>query len=59
MPATSRAQRRAMAIAEHHPDQLYARNAGMKTMSLKQLADFSSTKERGLPLHAAPKRRGK
>ena len=48
MPSTSKAQRRAMAIAEHEPDKLYARNKAMKKMSRKQLHDFASTKEKGL-----------
>lgn len=49
MPAKSQAQRKAMAIAEHHPDELYERNAGMKKMSKGSLHDFASTKEKGLP----------
>lgn len=38
-----------MAIAEHHPDQLYGRNQGLLQMSQSQLHDFASTKEKGLP----------
>ena len=49
MPAKSKAQRRAMAIAEHHPDKLYKRNKGLKKMSKKQLSEFASTKEKKLP----------
>jgi hypothetical protein len=49
MPARSKAQRIAMAIAEHHPDQLYARNKGLTQMSQSQLHDFAATKEKGLP----------
>ena len=49
MPAVSQAQQRAMAIAEHAPEKLYARNAGLKWMSLKQLHDFASTSRKGLP----------
>jgi len=48
MPAKSKAQRRAMAIAEHHPEKLYKRNKGMKKMSKSQLSDFASTKEKKL-----------
>jgi len=60
MPATSKAMRRAMAIAEHHPEQLHARNRGMLKMTQSQLHDFASTSERGLPKHAgARKRTGK
>jgi len=49
MPAKSKKQRRAMAIAEHHPEKLYKRNKGLKKMSKSQLSDFASTKEKGLP----------
>jgi hypothetical protein len=49
MPAKSKKQRIAMAIAEHAPDKLYARNKGMKKMSKGQLHDFASTSEKGLP----------
>ena len=51
MPAKSKAQREAMAIAEHEPEKLYKRNKGLKKMSKSQLHDFSSTKEKGLPSH--------
>ena len=49
MPATSTAQRRLMAIAEHHPDQLYAANRGVLKMSHQQLHDFAAVKEKGMP----------
>jgi len=49
MPAKSKAQRQAMAIAEHHPEKLYARNKGLKEMSKEQLHEFAATKEKGLP----------
>ena len=49
MPAKSKAQRQAMAIAEHHPEKLYARNKGLKEMSKEQLHEFATTKEKGLP----------
>lgn len=49
MPAVSKKQRRAMAIAEHHPGKLYKRNRGLKKMSKGDLHDFASTKEKGLP----------
>lgn len=51
MPAVSRAQQIAMAIAEHNPSKLSPRNAGLKSMSLKQLHDFASTPRKGLPAH--------
>lgn len=52
MPAVSKRQQRAMAIAEHAPERLYARNAGLKQMTLKQLHDFASTPRKGLPAKA-------
>lgn len=55
MPATSEAQRRAMAIAEHHPGQLYGRNRGLLKMTHSQLHDFASTKETNLPHYVESK----
>lgn len=49
MPAKSKAQRRAMAIAEHHPEELYKRNKGLKKMTRTQLHEFAETKEKKLP----------
>ena len=49
MPAVSKKQRRAMAIAEHHPSKLYKKNKGLKKMSKGELHDFATTKEKGLP----------
>jgi len=49
MPAKSKAQQIAMAIAEHNPSKLYARNKGLTKMSHKQLHDFAATKRKGLP----------
>lgn len=57
MPAKSKAQRIAMAIAEHNPGQLYARNKGMLSMSHEDLHDFASTSEKGLPERAESKGR--
>jgi len=48
MPAKSKKQRRAMAIAKHHPEKLYKRNKDMKKMSKKQLHEFATTKEKRL-----------
>ena len=59
MPAKSKAQRKAMAIAEHHPDQLYARNRGLTEMSQGQLHDFASTSEKKLPAKVKAKRAAK
>lgn len=60
MPARSKKQRKAMAIAEHHPDELYPENKGMADMSHGQLHDFASTKETKLPMRTSKhhKRRG-
>lgn len=49
MPAVSKSQRKAMAIAENAPEKLYKKNKGLLKMSKKQLHDFASTKEKGLP----------
>ena len=49
MPAVSEAQRRAIAIAEHHPEKLFKRNRSLLGMSKSQLHDFASTKEKNLP----------
>lgn len=49
MPAVSKAQRRAMAIAAHDPDSLYARNSGLLGMSREELSHYSGTAEKGLP----------
>lgn len=55
MPSKSKAMQKAAAIAEHHPDQLYARNAGLAKMSHSQLHDFAATKTKGLPEHVKHK----
>lgn len=49
MPAKSKAQRELMAIAEHHPSEVSAKNRGVLKMSHQQLHDFASTKEKSLP----------
>jgi len=51
MPAKSKAQREAMAIAEHHPEELNAKNKGLAKMTHKELHEFASTKEKHLPEH--------
>ena len=50
MPATSKKQRRMMAIAEHRPEMLYERNKDAKEMSKEEMHKFASTKEASLPL---------
>jgi hypothetical protein len=52
MPAVSKAQQQAMAIAEHEPEKLYAENKGLLKMSHKQLHDFASTPRKHLPTYA-------
>lgn len=59
MPAESKAQRIATAIAEHHPEELNPENKGLAKMSHKDLHDFASTSEKGLPYHVARKARKK
>jgi hypothetical protein len=41
MPSVSDKQRKMMAIAEHEPDKLYAKNKGVLKMSHQQLHDFA------------------
>ena len=54
-PARSKKQRRAMAIAENAPNELYAKNKDLLKMSKKQRHDFASTKEKGLPVKVKSK----
>jgi len=49
MPAVSKSQGIAMAIAEHHPEKLYKRNRGLLKMTNSQLSDYASTPRKGLP----------
>lgn len=56
MPAVSQKQRTAIAIAEHAPDKLYARNRGLLGMTHEQQHDFAATPEKGLP-KVEPKRK--
>ena len=55
MPATSKKQQMAMAIAEHSPGKLYGKNKGLLKMSRSQLHDFASTKRSSLPMRAKPR----
>lgn len=54
MPAVSKNQRIAMAIAEHHPEDLNEKNKGLADMTHKQLHEFAATSEKGLPEHVKP-----
>lgn len=49
MPATSQAQQRLMAMAEHNPSKVSAKNRGVLKMSHQQLHDFAATKRSTLP----------
>ena len=51
MPALSKAQRRLMAIAAHHPEQVSAKNRGVLNLSLDQLAHYARTPEKRLHKH--------
>jgi len=55
MPAESKAQQIAMAIAEHNPSKLYKRNRGLLNMPKAQLRDYSTTKQKGLPYRVVSK----
>jgi len=57
MPATSQKQQRAMAIAEHHPEELHEKNRGLLKMSPAQLHEFASTPRHGLPMRATGRAR--
>lgn len=45
-----------MAIAEHSPGKLYAKNKGLLKMSNNQLHDFAATKRKGLPQYTGKKK---
>jgi hypothetical protein len=49
MPSESKAQQKAMAIAEHDPSKLYKKNRALLRMTHEQLHDFASTPEKDLP----------
>ena len=59
MPAVSKAQRKAAAIAEHHPEQLHAANRGLLMMNLSDLAKLAGTRERGLPVRAKKRKKAR
>ena len=44
MPASSEKQRKAMAIAKHHPTKLHKKNRGMLKMSKTKLGHFARKK---------------
>lgn len=57
MPSTSKAQRRLIGLAEHHPDKVYPENRSILGMRKSDMHDFASTRESGLPEHAPKKKR--
>ena len=57
MPAVSKKQQIAMAIAEHEPSKLNSSNRDLLQMSHQQLHDFAATPRKGLPEAATPKKR--
>jgi hypothetical protein len=61
VPATSIKQRRMFAIAEHHPEKLYAKNKGVLGMKKSQMHDFAAVSETDLPekVEKVKKLRGK
>jgi hypothetical protein len=52
MPAKSKAQQQAMAIALHAPEKLHRRNRSLLRMKKSDLRDFASTKRGSLPKFA-------
>jgi hypothetical protein len=56
MPARSKAQQMATAIAEHNPSELYSRNKAMLGMTHEQLHDFAATKRKKLPARVKQKK---
>jgi len=57
MPAKSKAQQEAMAIAEHEPEKLSAKNKGLLKMSKSKLSEFASTSRKNLPAKVSTKRK--
>jgi hypothetical protein len=57
MPAKSKKQQIAMAIAEHSPGELFERNKSMLSMTHQQLHDFAATPRKGLPVTAKKKKK--
>ena len=57
MPARSKAQQEAFAIAEHSPGKLSARNKGLLKMPKSKLSEFASTSRKGLPAKVSTKRK--
>lgn len=47
-----------MAIAKNEPDKLYKKNKGVAKMTKKQLGEYASTKEKGLPKRVKKRKKG-
>lgn len=58
MPSVSEKQRKMMAIAEHAPGKLFARNKGALTMSHGQLHDFAVKPKSYMPKGATMSPKG-
>lgn len=58
MPAVSKNQQIAMAIAEHDPEKLNPENRGLLKMKRSDLHDFASTPRKGLPKKVSKRRHG-
>lgn len=62
MPAKSKAQRRMMALVEHHPEMLYKKNKSAMnrffgfSMSKEEMHKYAATKEKGLPAKLAKRK---
>lgn len=56
MPAKSKVQQKAMAIAAHDPSKLYKKNRDLLRMANSQLHDFAATKTSRLPEHTKKKK---
>jgi len=52
MPARSKKQQMAMAIAEHEPEKLSSKNKGLLKISKSKLSEFASTPRKNLPMKA-------
>ena len=53
MPAKSKAQQIAAAIAKHNPGKLYKRNRGLLGLSDKQKTEYAQTARKGLKAKAS------
>lgn len=49
MAAVSKSQRQLIALAEHHPEEVYPKNRGVLKMKKSEMHKFASTKEKNLP----------